>query len=82
MANPADNADEVIRSQLEREVESISLNQLTELGNRAIALGLIIGHGHHRGQYEILRSGQVLLMTPREAYAHLETLIASIEQGE
>jgi hypothetical protein len=32
------------------------LNQLHELGNRAVAAGCIIGHGHRQGSYEILRA--------------------------
>ena len=51
-------SDEFVRQQLDQEIESLSLNQLNDLGNQAIALGLIAGHGHHRGQYEILRQGE------------------------
>ena len=59
----------------EKEQEILSLNKLTELGNEAINLGLIVGHGYRGGQYEILRSGEVLLMTPQEAQSYLQGLI-------
>ncbi len=54
-------------------------NQLNQLGNRAIALGLIIGHGHHAGKYEILSRQEVLLLSPREAYSYLQALIKQAE---
>ena len=59
----------------EKEQEILSLNKLTELGNEAINLGLIVGHGYRGGQYEILRSGEVLLMTSQEAQSYLQGLI-------
>lgn len=59
----------------EKEKEILSLNKLTKLGNQAIDLGLIVGHGYRGGQYEILRSGEVLLMTPQEAQIYLQELI-------
>lgn len=74
--------DESIRQQLDAEVEYLSINQLNELGNQAIALGLIAGHGHHQGQYEILRQGEVLLMTPQEALPYLQTLIQTATEGD
>ncbi|NER79656.1 MAG: hypothetical protein F6K42_08750 [Leptolyngbya sp. SIO1D8] len=75
-------SDEFVRRQIEREIETISLNQLNDLGNQAVSMGLIAGHGHHRGQYEILRQGQVLLMSPREAVTYLQSLIQSVtEEG-
>ncbi|MBE7385019.1 MAG: hypothetical protein F6J95_026860 [Leptolyngbya sp. SIO1E4] len=75
-------SDEFVRQQLDREIESISLNQLHDLGNQAVSLGLIAGHGHHRGQYEILRQGQALLMSPREAVTYLQSLIQSVTEAE
>ncbi|NEO84315.1 MAG: hypothetical protein F6J87_08680 [Spirulina sp. SIO3F2] len=61
-----------LEQRLEDEVAFMSINKLTELGNQAIAAGLIIGHGFHGGQYEILRRGEVLLFSPEEAQAYLE----------
>ncbi|MDJ0706120.1 MAG: hypothetical protein QNJ46_22845 [Leptolyngbyaceae cyanobacterium MO_188.B28] len=72
--------DDFVRRRLDAEIEQISLNQLNELGNQAISLGLIIGHGHHRGQYEILRQGEVLLMSPQEAISYLQNLIRSVTE--
>lgn len=67
--------EELFRKRLDVEFEANSYNRLTELGNQAISLGLIAGHGHHRGQYEIIRQGKVLLMSPKEAQTYLENLI-------
>ncbi|MCG8367546.1 MAG: hypothetical protein MJA27_29950 [Pseudanabaenales cyanobacterium] len=75
-------SDNKVRQQLNFEIERISLNQLNELGNQAVALGLIGGHGHHRGQYEILRQGEVLLMSPQAAIPYLQSLIRSVTEGE
>ena len=61
--------------QLDLELESVSTNQLTELGNRAIQLGLIAGHGYHGGQYELLHQGQFILLPPHEAEQYLRALI-------
>jgi hypothetical protein len=52
------------------------LNQLTLLGNQAIDRGLIIGHGYHRGNYEILLKGEVLTLSPDEAIAYLLCVLA------
>lgn len=59
----------------EDEVAFRSLNALNDLGNRAIAAGLIIGHGFHGGEYEILRRGEVLTFPPEEAQAYLTDLL-------
>jgi hypothetical protein len=57
--------------------EGSAINHLTEMGNRAVSLKLIAGHGFHQGQYELLRDGQALLMTPGDAQGYLEELLAS-----
>lgn len=72
------NNEEWLKHQLNQEMESISLNKLTKLGNQAIHLGLIAGHGYRGGRYEILRQGQALLMSPDEAQTYLENLIKEI----
>lgn len=55
--------------------EGHALNRLNALGNQAIDLKLIGAHGFHRGQYELLREGKFLLMSPIEALHYLENLI-------
>lgn len=75
------NHDDDIKQRLNLEIESLSVNQLTELGNQAIQMGLIAGHGYHRGQYEILRQGKIMLMTPQEALVYLQDLIRSVSEG-
>ncbi len=70
---------EHMRQRLNQEIDVIGINKLTELGNRAIELGLIAGHGYHKGQYELIREGKILLMTPQEATAYLSQLIEETE---
>lgn len=54
-------------------------NQLHTLGNRAIALGLLIGHGYRDGQYELLHRDEVVLLPPEAAISYLRTLIQTAE---
>ena len=70
--------EDFIRQKLNQELDSISINNLTQLGNQAVQLGLIAGHGYHRGKYEILRQGEALLMSPDEAQTYLEKLIQDV----
>jgi hypothetical protein len=67
--------EESLKQRLDLELESISFNQLHELGDRAVQLGLIIGHGFRGGQYEILSREEVILLPPQEAQQYLQTLI-------
>lgn len=69
------DTEEHIRRQLNQEIDMLSINKLNELGNRAVELGLIIGHGYRGGKYEILRRGEAVMMTPEEAQTYLENLI-------
>lgn len=55
--------------------ENLGINELNELGNRAIKQGLIAGHGHHQGQYEIIREGKLLTMSTHEAVTFLQKLV-------
>ena len=71
------NEDE-LRDRLNLEMETVSINQLTELGNLAISMGLIAGHGFHGGKYEILRQGKAILLPANEAATYLEQLIQAI----
>jgi hypothetical protein len=73
--------EDSLKQRINLELESISWNQLTEVGNQAVKLGLIAGHGYHKGQYEILRQGKVLLMSPDEALKYLQNLIQSLQEG-
>ena len=70
-----------LKQRLNLEIEGMSVNQLNELGNQAIHMGLIAGHGYHKGQYEILRQGRALLMKPEEALAYLQRLIQSVSES-
>ncbi|AKG20494.1 hypothetical protein IJ00_03460 [Calothrix sp. 336/3] len=74
------DAEEMLRQQIAEQGEMISTNLLTELGNRAVAMGLIAGHGFHGGRYEILRQGEVMLLSPQEAQSYLQDLIAESEK--
>jgi hypothetical protein len=77
MENP--NMDEqLLGNRMNLELESIGLNQLNDLGNKAISLGLIAGHGHHGGQYELLHQGKVVTISPNEAVTYLENLIQEV----
>lgn len=68
-----------MEDRLNLEIDMMSMNQLTALGNQAVEMGLIIGHGYHRGQYEILRSAQVVTLSPQEAVPYLQQLIQSVQ---
>lgn len=57
------------------EIEMLGTNRLTRAGNQAQTRGLIDGHGFYQGQYEILRQGQFLLMSPEQAQTYLEELL-------
>jgi hypothetical protein len=52
------------------------INKLTNLGNQAVSLGLILGHGYHNGKYEILHAGEALLFSEEEGQIYLEQLIS------
>ncbi|MCY7284711.1 MAG: hypothetical protein LH679_15025 [Cyanobacteria bacterium CAN_BIN43] len=69
---------ELLGNRMNLELESIGLNQLNDLGNKAISLGLIAGHGHHGGQYELLHQGKVVTISPGEAVTYLENLIQEV----
>lgn len=70
----------MLREQLEQEYEFVSTNMLTEVGNKAIKMGLIVGHGYYRGKYEILQQGKAILLPPKEAFDYLQNLIAELEK--
>lgn len=65
----------------EQNFENFDYSALNTLGTRAIALGLLIGHGYHQGQYELLLAATSthpvtpLLLSPRQAYGYLKALL-------
>lgn len=67
-----------LKQQLDLEVESIGINKLTEVGNMAVSMGLIAGHGFRGGKYEILQKGQAILLPLNEATDYLEQLIKTV----
>ncbi|MEO1427818.1 MAG: hypothetical protein AAFV71_01890 [Cyanobacteria bacterium J06633_8] len=67
--------EDFFRDRINQELENISFNNLTELGNKAIHLKLIIGHGWRNGKYEILRRDEAVLLSEQEARVYLENLI-------
>jgi hypothetical protein len=70
--------DEDLIKQINQEVDAMSINELHELGNQAISLGLIIGHGYRNNQYEILRRTEAILLSPKEARMYLKNLIDQV----
>ena len=73
------NEDELSK-RLNLEMETMSVNKLTETGNLAVSMGLIAGHGFHGGQYEILQQGEVILLSVNEAGPYLENLIKAVTE--
>ena len=71
--------EEQLKQRLNMELDAINFNQLHELGNQAIKLGLILGHGFHGGQYEILCRTEVLMLSPKDAQVYLKELIAGLD---
>lgn len=72
-------SEDSLENQLNQEVEMMSINRLNELGNQAVKLGLIIGHGFFRGEYEILLKDETLTLTPEKAQIYLQKLIEEKE---
>ena len=73
------NEDE-LKQRLDLEIETMSINKLTEMGNLAISMGLIAGHGFHGGKYEILRQRQAILLPVNEAETYLAQLIKTVTE--
>ncbi len=73
--------DKDLRHQLDLEVETMSINKLTEVGNMAVSMGLIAGHGFRGGKYEILQKGEAILLSEHEAIAYLDRLIQSVRES-
>ena len=71
--------EDEIKQRLNLEMETMSINRLTDLGNLAVSAGLIAGHGFHGGKYEILRQGKVVLLPVNEAEVYLEQLLQTLQ---
>jgi hypothetical protein len=71
----AHGEDDAIDFSQDPEVEIDHVNQLHDLASQAMQLGLIVGHGYHQGQYELIRQGQILMMSVDEAVQYLSRLI-------
>ncbi len=56
--------DDKIIKQLNMEVEAMSFNELNKVDNRAVSLGLILGHGYRSTQDKILRKNEVVMLPP------------------
>ena len=66
---------ETLRNRMNLELEGISVNQLFHLANEAVDRKLITAHGYRRGQYDLLRDGEFITMTPTEAIQYLQNLL-------
>lgn len=55
--------------------KSICTQELTKLGNQAVKMGLISGHGYYQGNYEILCNGQLFLLSLEKAHSYLHNLV-------
>jgi hypothetical protein len=51
------------------------LTEVTRLGNQAVKMGLISGHGYYGGNYDILYKGQVFHLSPEAAHTYLKKLV-------
>ncbi|MBE9079840.1 hypothetical protein IQ241_21510 [Romeria aff. gracilis LEGE 07310] len=75
-SNDPDQPDlETLRNQMNLELEGISANQLYHLANQAVDQKLITAHGYRGGQYELLRQGEFILLSPSEAIQYLQELL-------
>jgi hypothetical protein len=70
-----ENNEEQLLNRRIPDKESVCPNDLTRLGNQAVKMGLLSGHGYHRGKYEILFNGQIFLLSPEEAHSYLKNLV-------
>ncbi|MEO1592049.1 MAG: hypothetical protein AAFU71_12250 [Cyanobacteria bacterium J06632_22] len=57
------------------ELETLSVNQLHNLANQAVSQKLITAHGYRGGQYEVLKDGEFILLSPQEAIQYFQTLL-------
>jgi hypothetical protein len=57
------------------ELDPSSVNQLYQLATEAMEKKAIAAHGYRGGQYELLRQGEFILLSPHEAIQYLQTLL-------
>ena len=75
-AEQPDDLD-TLKNKMNLELETLSVNQLHTLATQAIEKKLIAAHGYRGGQYELLRNGEFVLLSPTEAIQYLQELLAS-----
>lgn len=66
---------EALKNRMNLELAGISANQLYNLASEAEGKKLISAHGHRGGQYELLREGEFILLSPVEAIQYLQDLL-------
>ncbi|NEZ60409.1 hypothetical protein [Adonisia turfae] len=72
---PAEPDFETLKNKMNLELETISVNQLHTLATQAVEKKLITAHGYRGGQYELLRDGEFVLLSPTEAIQYLQDLL-------
>ncbi|MDV3348201.1 hypothetical protein SPB21_04685 [Leptothoe sp. ISB3NOV94-8A] len=72
---PAEPDFEALKNKMNLELETISVNQLHNLATQAVEKKLITAHGYRGGQYELLRDGEFVLLSPTEAIQYLQDLL-------
>ncbi len=72
---PAEPDFETLKHKMNLELEAISVNQLHNLATQAVEKKLIAAHGYRGGQYELLRDGEFVLLSPTEAIQYLQDLL-------
>ena len=76
---PAEPDLETLKNKMNLELEAISVNQLHSLATQAVETKLITAHGYRGGQYELLRNGEFVLLSPTEAIQYLQDLLKDDE---
>ncbi|MBE9067001.1 hypothetical protein IQ260_10070 [Leptolyngbya cf. ectocarpi LEGE 11479] len=71
---------EILKHKMNLELEAISVNQLHTLATLAVEKKLITAHGYRGGQYELLRDGEFVLLSPTEAIQYLQDLVNDGDQ--
>ncbi|MBT9314895.1 hypothetical protein [Leptothoe spongobia] len=72
---PPESDLETLKNKMNLELEAISVNQLHNLATQAVEKKLITAHGYRGGQYELLRDGEFVLLSPTEAIQYLQDLL-------
>ena len=76
---PSEDDLETLKNKMNLELEAISVNQLHGLATQAVEKKLITAHGYRGGQYELLRDGEFVLLSPTEAIQYLQDLLKTDE---